>query len=297
MKPSTYFRVLVLLFTLAGWAAGAQARAQEAPVAPAREEAPRVRRPVVWNNPGGPAQPGITHYVLASQAMEREIGYNVYLPPGYAENALRYPVIYFLHGAGGNENSDGPGFSRILARLIERGEVAPALGVFPNGGMSFYRDHPEEKIMVETMLMKELIPLIDATFRTRAERGSRIIAGYSMGSGGSARLALKYPDMFGATGGWGLSFLGRDATAPLGPEFGAEALQRSPQRVRMLMIIGLEDPGLAAYAPAVAALTAGKVAFTYRTLAGVGHNLGLYYELTGEDMVRFLLEGVEGPTP
>ncbi len=62
------------------------------------------------------------------------------------------------------------------------------------------------------------------------------------------------------------------------------------------MIIGLNDPGLAGYGPTLKALTDAKYPFTYRTLENVGHNLGLYYELTGDDMVRFLMLGVAPPS-
>jgi endo-1,4-beta-xylanase len=250
----------------------------------------------VWNNADGNVRPGITHHVLESAAMEREVGYNVYLPPGYETGELRYPVLYFLHGMGGNENSDGPGFCGYVSKLIESGEVPPVICVFPNGGASGYRDHPETKIMVETMIIKELIPLIDSTYRTRANRDSRMIAGYSMGSGGSARLALVYPELFCPTAGWGLSFTGRNVDQPLRDEFKPEALNRTGDRVRILMIIGLEDPGLAGYGPALAALTAAKYSFTYRTLENVPHNLGLYYKLTGEQVVRFLMEDIAPPS-
>src|SRR5438128_11412693 len=108
------------------------------------------RPPVRWNNPDGPRAPGLEHGSFRSPSMEVEVGYNVWLPPGYAEGQRRYPVIYFLHGAGGNENSDGGGFSAMIARAIEAKQMPPVLCVFPNGGMSGYADHPDEKVMGET---------------------------------------------------------------------------------------------------------------------------------------------------
>lgn len=287
--------VIAALVTRVALAAVVTTFAQE-PAAPAAKTTPGKRREVVWNNADGQRRPGISHHVLRSKAMEREVGYNVYLPPGYDSHSRRYPVIYFLHGAGGNENSDGPGFSRILAKLVEAKQVVPAICVFPNGGLSSYRDIPEGKIMVESMLIRELIPHIDRSYRTRPTRESRMIAGYSMGSAGGMRLALKHPELFSAAGGWGASFTGRNTETPLAPEFHPEALRRSPLRVRLLMIIGHDDPGLRGYGPALAALTEAKYPFTYRTLEGVAHNLGRYYELTGEDMVRFLLAGVAPPS-
>jgi hypothetical protein len=73
---------------------------------PAAAKKEKARREVVWNNPDGPARPGITHHVLASPSMQRDVGYNVFLPAGYESTTMRYPMIYFLHGAGGNENSE-----------------------------------------------------------------------------------------------------------------------------------------------------------------------------------------------
>jgi enterochelin esterase-like enzyme len=288
MLPYRHLKILAVLFTLLPLALPAQNPE------PAAE--PRSRRPVVWNNADGKERPGITHHVLNSRAMEREVGYNVYLPPGYADNNLRYPVLYFLHGSGGTENSDGPGFSGFVAKLIASGEIPPIICVFPNGGLSGYRDHAEDKIMVETMIIKELIPLIDASYRTRPSRDSRLIAGYSMGSAGSARLALTYPELFCAVGGWGGPLTGRRIEEPLAPGLDPASLAKIEHRPRILMIIGTDDPGLAGYGRTVRLLSEAGYEFTYRTLAGVKHNLGRYYALTGEDMVRFLLQGIAPPS-
>ena len=70
------------------------------------------RREISWVNPKLPAGPGLSHHVLASKALGHDVGYVVWLPSGYEDKAdQRYPVIYFLHGAGGNESADAAGFS------------------------------------------------------------------------------------------------------------------------------------------------------------------------------------------
>ncbi len=268
-------------------------------VARSAEPAPETRRnrEVIWNNIPAQPHPLVSHHALDSQAMARAVGYTLYLPPGYAaEDARRYPVIYFLHGMGGDENADGPGFAGIVDRLVKAGAVPPVICVFPNGGRSGYRDNPEDKVMVETMIIRELIPFIDSAYRTRADRDSRLIAGYSMGAAGSARLALVYPELFSATAGWGFSFTGRNPDGPFAPEFSPEALKRTDDRVRILMIIGHDDPYRPGFAGALKVLNDAKYPFTYRTLENVGHNLGLYYRLTGEQVVRFLMEGVAPPS-
>jgi len=71
--------------------------------------------------------------------------------------------------------------------------------VFVNGiRNSFYCDSADGKVPVETVIVKDLIPHIDATYRTLASRGSRIIEGFSMGGFGAAHLGFKYPELFGA---------------------------------------------------------------------------------------------------
>ena len=68
--------------------------------------------------------------------------------------------------------------------------------------MSGYRDGPEQKIIGETLIIKELLPLVDKSYRTIATRDGRAICGFSMGGGGSIRLALSHPDLFSAAA-WG----------------------------------------------------------------------------------------------
>ena len=93
--------------------------------------------------------------------MGHDVGYVVWTPPDYSTKvSTRYPVIYFLHGAGGNESADAAGFSSWVARAIGDGSLPPVLCVFPNGGMSGYRGE------VEKMITEELIPTIDKDYRT-----------------------------------------------------------------------------------------------------------------------------------
>ncbi len=60
----------------------------------------------------------------------------------------------------------------------------------------------------------ELIPLIDRTYRTRADREGRVIAGFSMGGGGAVRLALKHPDLFSAAASWAAALGSRGGGLP-----------------------------------------------------------------------------------
>ena len=129
--------------------------------------------------------------------MQHDIGYCIYLPPGYEqEKDRRYPVVYELHGANGNELSH-LSVPPVLHDGIVSGRWPPMILVMPNGGKNtFYKDSADGKYMGETTIVRELIPHIDATFRTIAARAGRAIEGFSMGARGSTRLALKFPDMF-----------------------------------------------------------------------------------------------------
>ncbi len=252
-------------------------------------QAQQVRRETKWNNPDGPRVPGVEHGSFRSASMEVEVGYNVYLPPGYAQGDQRYPVIYFLHGAGGNENSDAAGFSGLVARLANQKKAPPVICVFPNGGMSGYRDQAEQKIMGETSLIKELIPLIDRTYRTRSDREGRVIAGFSMGGGGAVRLALKHPDLFSAAASWAAALGSRGGSLP--PQLETDNLRRLAGRVRLLMVVGDKDMTYARHKPVVKNLEEAKYPFRYHVLEGVAHDLGRYYEKTGEELALFLTAG------
>jgi enterochelin esterase-like enzyme len=190
------------------------------------------RREVKWNLPPARAIPGIEHHSFRSPSMDLEVGYNVYTPPAYARGSARFPVIYFLHGAGGDENSDAGGFSGLVARLIEQKAIPPVICVFPNGGMSGYRDDPQAKVMGETLIVKELVPLVDRTYRTQAVREGRVLAGFSMGGGGSVRLAFKHPETFSAAASWAGAIQRRGGGTV--PELEPEALRKVAGKVRLL---------------------------------------------------------------
>lgn len=155
---------------------------------------------IVWVNepkPGElPLPTGVSHRTFESELVNQQIGYCIYLPPDYEESPDHYPVIYSLHGNGGNEfrciNA-----AEILHQGIEAGQWPPMIMVFPNGGHStFYKNSHDGRFPVESIVLEELIPHIDATFRTVAKNTHRAIEGFSMGGRGATRLAVKHPRVF-----------------------------------------------------------------------------------------------------
>lgn len=141
----------------------------------------------------------VTHHTFRSTSMNREVGYCLYLPPSYEKSPqLRFPVIYHLHGAGGNETRSVYS-AAVLHEGIVAGRWPEIVMVFPNGGRStMYQDNGDGRFMAETMMIKELIPHIDSTYRTIADRKARCIEGFSMGGRGSTHLAMRYPELFGS---------------------------------------------------------------------------------------------------
>ena len=135
-----------------------------------------------------------------SEAAAATVGYYFYLPPGYeADKGKRYPVIYWLHGLNGSPASAHPVVAR-LDEAIKAGAAPEAILISCTDPTrrSMWTDSKDGTVPVETVIVTELIPRVDATFRTRATRQSRAIEGYSMGGYGAAYLGFKYPETFGA---------------------------------------------------------------------------------------------------
>jgi S-formylglutathione hydrolase FrmB len=142
----------------------------------------------------------VTYNTFTGPMTGQSIRYGVYLPDGYSvTNTQRYPVIYWLHGKEGNEQT-GP--SNVIASLktaIANGQIPPVIMVFPYGGAtSFYTNSYDGTFPIETMIIQELIPYIDANYLTQANQPSREIMGFSMGAFGALKFAAKYPDLFSA---------------------------------------------------------------------------------------------------
>lgn len=152
---------------------------------------------IKWVNPPTRTLPrSVSHKALMSKAMGVEVGYHIYLPPSYERSSERFPVLYWLHGAGSDENAGLP-IVEIFDKAIEAGQMIPAIMVIPNGGKrSEYRVWEPQKVLPETFIIRELILYIDPNYRTIKDRRGRWIEGMSMGGNGALKFALKFPDLF-----------------------------------------------------------------------------------------------------
>ena len=151
----------------------------------------------------------ITTHSAPSAMLGHDIDYLVYRPSDCVEDgSVRYPVLYLLHGRG-DKMGAWTGIKTDLDKLILAGRIPPVLAVMPDAPSSRRASYYVDSLFrgngrlpsgeaVEQAIVHDLVAHIDATLPTRAERGSRCIAGYSMGGYGAMRYALAHPETFGA---------------------------------------------------------------------------------------------------
>lgn len=128
---------------------------------------------------------------------------SVYLPPGYDKNQFRYPVIYYLHGYSGNDSlmmNDWIHFKQLMDAAISEGRIRPTIVVTPDShtslGGSFYTNSEIAGNWADYIGI-DVVQFIDSSFRTIAQKGSRGIAGHSMGGNGALKIAMMFSDVFG----------------------------------------------------------------------------------------------------
>ena len=264
-----------------------------------------------WNNPPGKLPPGVEHHTFTSASMSCEVGFTIMLPAAYAtEPTVRFPVIYYLHGRGGTEN-DNLGAFDLLRAAIANGSVPPVIYVHAMAGRnSGYVDSPDHSVMGETVVIKELIPFIDATYRTIAAKGGRVVQGFSMGGQGAILYAFKFPALFSSVIGYGA-----------GMANGAELKQELPAVFRLMhgdsiaqmdensvwawvrtnadtlrtgmaiqLALGDKDPHLSRNRHMHAVLDELTIPVVYHELPGVGHDANRVYHDIGVDGFRFHAE-------
>ncbi len=192
--------------------------AQQAPSV-GRRPGPGQRPPIVLNADDVPAFPEPPSDLTAEKDLphgklemvsydSKSVGaarkMQVYTPPGYSADK-KYPVLYLLHGIGGDE-TEWQRFAhpnRLLDNLIADGKAEPMIVVMPNGRAQ-KNDRPEGNIYAaapafaafEKDLLEDVIPTIEAKYSARKDREGRALAGLSMGGGQTLNFGLAHLDTF-----------------------------------------------------------------------------------------------------
>jgi len=137
---------------------------------------------------------------IPSAILGRDVRYAVYLPPDYLISTRRYPVVYLLHGFTDDESAWIQFGEVNLAadRAIAQREIPPLIIVMPDAGVTWYINDQQGKVRYEDMFIKELIPYMDKTYRTRPAKEFRGLAGLSMGGWGALMFSMRHPDDFAA---------------------------------------------------------------------------------------------------
>ena len=160
-------------------------------------------------------RPGIPHGRLEMIEYDsRSVGtrrrMNVYTPPGYSPDK-KYPVLYLLHGIGGDE-TEWERFAKpnlLLDNLLAEGKAVPMILVMPNGRAQ-KNDRAEGDVYAaapafaafEPDLLQDVIPAVESRYSVQADREHRALAGLSMGGGQSLNFGLGHLGTFAWVGGF-----------------------------------------------------------------------------------------------
>ena len=190
----------------------------------------------------------------------------------------------------------------LLDAAIKAGQVSPVIYVHATAGRnSGYVDWPDGAVMGETVVIKELIPHIEATFRTIAKKEGRAVEGFSMGGTGALLYAFKFPEMFSSVIGYGAglangTLLKKELPGVFKQMHGDDILKfddnpgwawvrRNAAKLRtslaISLVIGDKDQHLDRNRSLHALLEELKIPHHYQELPGVGHDTGRVYRDVG----------------
>lgn len=217
----------------------------------------------------------------------------VYTPPGYEEGTTRYPVLYLLHGSGGDEDAwPTMGIANVIMdNLLAQRKAKPMIVVMPNaywneiasldlagprtapppgvgsgGGTQGYDENEKD-------IVGDLIPFVEKTFRALPGRENRALAGLSMGSGITLNVAVKRLDVFASIGVLSSGAF-RDASAgmatlqKINPQFLADPAATSKKLRLLFFSCGTEDPRMEGMAKVAQELNSRKIPVVLKSYPG-----------------------------
>ncbi len=171
-----------------------------------------------------------------SPTLGKERRLTIYTPPGYEKSGKSYPVLYLLHGMGGDEEAwiALGRTSQILDNLIAEGKAKPMIVVMTNGNvdqeaapgesaLGFYKPNMQLPSTMEGSMERsfpDVVKFIDSNYRTIKKKSGRAIAGLSMGGFHSLHISKEYPDMFDYVGLFSAAILpNENVTSPVYDNF------------------------------------------------------------------------------
>jgi len=224
-----------------------------------------------------PAVPhgAVTRIEYWSAAVDGKREAFVYTPPGYMNNAERYPVLYLVHGAGDSADSwTSVGHANYIAdNLIAAGGAQPMIIVMPFGHTP---DRPGVNMLANTDfgddLIANLIPYVEANFRTINDADHRAMAGLSMGGAHTLNFGVPRPDLFGEVGvfSMGLGLGNPGAIADFEQAHAAQLQARAAMAEPVYYAIGTDDFLYGSAAPTLAMFERAGIAAHYNETGG-GH--------------------------
>jgi uncharacterized protein (TIGR02145 family) len=233
----------------------------------------------------------------------KQQGFNIYLPPSYnTAPTTRYPVIYFLHGGGGDENQLTYYVNSFVDPYITQKKVPECIVAFPScGPQEFFLDagiiYNNQTINPDSYFIKEFIPHIDSTYRTINDRKSRAVTGMSMGGYGSWHFAFKYPELFCASGPFsagGPYFNSHPVFTGYSPADDPHVLVVKNSAalragMRVYISVGAVDFGLVPYNKELAdSCRNHHIPFVYTIVPNVGHDMNAEMQVDGVAAVQYI---------
>ena len=181
----------------------------------------------------------------------------VYLPPGYEKGNARYPVLYLVHGSGDTAAgwTMAGGANVILDNLIAQKKATPMIVVMPyNGGTPAARPTPAAGgntgnggrggagTAFEDYMLKELMPFVDAKYRTAPGRKNRAMAGLSAGGAATYNVGLKHLEIFSQLGMFSSAGSGGGDFATRYPQLAADPKGTNARLEVFWIGVGQQDP-------------------------------------------------------
>lgn len=153
-----------------------------------------------WVDPITEEPPGTRYclYPTPTRGVNTQGSYLIYLPPTYEQNVFkRFPVIYWLHGGFGNARQGAWAVRHYDTAIWAETKPEIILVLVQALPIGWYVDSKDGKLPIAQVLINDLIPHIDDTYRTITQKNGRGIEGHSMGGYGALHLGLKFPHLFG----------------------------------------------------------------------------------------------------